>query len=798
MMISGSCSVLPHIEELPRDIQPATPDSDDDDDDGKHFHSVKPWIGNAQPPSWWDRRELNTKVPNITLELDYVYGYRSRQAHNNLHWVDEPTTFLYHAASVCVLSNLQTRRQRFFLGHKDDVLCLAYCPKTRLAASGGLGANATAPLLIWDVDSLALKQNISGVLQFGVVAVCFSVDGSRVFGIGDDNMHTIAMYDVGTGVLIATSPGDRNKLVHIIPNSTAGYDSRRCFVTLGVNHVKFWEKVKAKEEIQGKRAIGGDLCKQTMVSGCCTVQYVIVGNTGGGMYVFSDGLLMKTVQAHDAFVGALFSVYNTVYSGGRDGLVKQWNCEKLDPVMEKSIDLNPHSVLSSGASAKKQSNGPRALSVANDRLLVGTQLGSIYFFPNEFECVGVLEGHFDSNPGSGYDELWGMDVHPSEPLFCTTSDDATLRLWSTELGTMILMTHVSFPSRAVAFSSDGMMICVGHQNGAFSVWDSMTLTPILPFTRKREEAIGDVSFSPDGRFLAMALNNVIDVYFVKRNFEYIGTCQGPVSQVLRLDWSRNSNLLQCTTTSYEVVRFSIPKCDLCQSPDARDEVWASQRCVVGWPVQGIWEGCSDGTDVNSCGKSLSGKYLCVGYDMCRIRVFNYPCLVMNLEGSAKPVFPEHREYGGHSSHITEIQFTSDDRYVLSAGGADLTVLRWRVVPVAGAKPGQTAAGAASSSIAEDVAQSKIRELGTSTRRTFIDEQRYVDTQPGTGLGTGALHGRAASAAPAQRRPFSGNSGVKSKLFERTASAQAKAELGMRQREHIEKEMSNLRRFQTHR
>lgn len=798
------------------------------DDDGKHFNSVKPWVGNSQPPSWWSRKDLNTKVPNVTLELDFVYGYHSRQAHNNVHWVDEPTTILYHSASVCVLSNLSTRRQKFFLGHKDDVLCLAYARKLRIAASGGLGPNTTAPLMLWDVDTLALKHNISGVLQFGVVAVCFSADGSRVFGIGDDNMHCVAMYDVGTGILIANSHGDRNKLVHIIPNTTVGYDSRRCFVTIGVSHVKFWEKVKSKEEIQGKRAIGGDLCKQTMVSACCTVQYVVVGNVGGGMYIFSDGLLMKSIQAHDAFVGALFCVYNTVFSGGRDGLIKQWNCEKVDPVLEKTIDVNPHSALSSGIVAKKHSNGPRSLCVVNDKILAGTQLGSIYFFPNEFECVNVLEGHYDANPGGVCDELWGMDSHPTEPLFCTVSDDATLRLWSTELGTMILMTHVGFPARAVAFSNDGAMLCVGHQNGAFSVWDSMTLTPIVPFTRKREQAIADVAFSPDGRFVAMALNNVVDVFFLKRHFEYVGTCEGPVSQVQRLDWSQNSCLLQCHTTSYEVVRFNIPKCELCQSTDARDEVWMSQRCIIGWPVQGIWEGCSDGTDVNSCGRSLSSRFLCVGYDMCKIRIYNYPCLVLNLEGSAKPVFPEHREYGGHSSHITEIQFTSDDKYVLSAGGADLTVLRWRVVPVPGAKGSSGAAAqadgaAAAASIADDVANAKIRELGTTTRRSYIDEQRYVDAaaMPSSGGAGGggvrfasggassspvllpggatSLHQRSGSnQPPAQRRPFSGNSAVKSKLFERTASSQAKAELGTRQREHLEKEMSNLRRFQSHR
>jgi microtubule-associated protein-like 6 len=35
------------------------------------------------------------------------------------------------------------------------------------------------------------------------------------------------------------------------------------------------------------------------------------------------------------------------------------------------------------------------------------------------------------------------------------------------------------------------------------------------------------------------------------------------------------------------------------------------------------------------------------------------------------------KYGGHSSHVTNVHFTCDDRYVLSTGGADLSIFQWR-------------------------------------------------------------------------------------------------------------------------
>jgi len=33
---------------------------------------------------------------------------------------------------------------------------------------------------------------------------------------------------------------------------------------------------------------------------------------------------------------------------------------------------------------------------------------------------------------------------------------------------------------------------------------------------------------------------------------------------------------------------------------------------------------------------------------------------------------------GHSSHVTNVRFMSDDKYIISTGGEDQTVMQWRV------------------------------------------------------------------------------------------------------------------------
>ena len=36
------------------------------------------------------------------------------------------------------------------------------------------------------------------------------------------------------------------------------------------------------------------------------------------------------------------------------------------------------------------------------------------------------------------------------------------------------------------------------------------------------------------------------------------------------------------------------------------------------------------------------------------------------------------DYSGHSSHVTKVEFTKDDSYLISAGGNDAAILQWTV------------------------------------------------------------------------------------------------------------------------
>jgi len=77
---------------------------------------------------------------------------------------------------------------------------------------------------------------------------------------------------------------------------------------------------------------------------------------------------------------------------------------------------------------------------------------------------------------------------------------------------------------------------------------------------------------------------------------------------------------------------------------------------------------SDYTDVNCVIRSNNGKLLATGDDFGKVTLLKYP--------STLPRTKMRKEFGGHSSHITRLRFSSDDSYLYSTGGGDKCVIVW--------------------------------------------------------------------------------------------------------------------------
>ena len=64
--------------------------------------------------------DTNPSLPDKSLKLEWVYGYRGKDARSNLYLL--PTgELVYFVASVVVLFNPDLNKQRHYLGHTEEV-----------------------------------------------------------------------------------------------------------------------------------------------------------------------------------------------------------------------------------------------------------------------------------------------------------------------------------------------------------------------------------------------------------------------------------------------------------------------------------------------------------------------------------------------------------------------------------------------------------------------------------------------------------------------------------------------------
>ncbi len=226
---------------------------------------------------------------------------------------------------------------------------------------------------------------------------------------------------------------------------------------------------------------------------------------------------------------------------------------------------------------------------------------------------------------------------------------------------------------------------------------------VVHLGRDAKEQISEVRFSPDAATFAVGSHdNNIYLYDARGGrFELRGKCTKHNSYITHFDFSSDSSTLVSNCGAYELLFCTFRSASVCggqgvmltcgvcmwyvppsvrvssgdqitDSKSLRDTEWASNTCILGWPVQGIFEPEADGTDVNGVDRSHNGQWVATADDKGMVKVYNYPVLE---NASSKFVLGK-----GHSSHVTNCRFNADDSYLLTTGGNDRSVFQWKITP----------------------------------------------------------------------------------------------------------------------
>ncbi|CDQ57563.1 unnamed protein product [Oncorhynchus mykiss] len=666
----------------------------------QHMIKTQPPVSRAAPlPEKLLKNNLTKKKKLVEeLALEHVFGFRGFDCRNNLHYLNDGADIIFHTAAAVVIQNLSAGTQSFYLEHTDDILCLTVNqhPKyLNIIATGQIGNGhfhakchpyplllllltlphftivhsitgdvtdlpGLAPSIhVWDAMS---KQTLS-VLRCshakGVGYVNFSATGKLLLSVGVEPEHTITVWrwQEGTKVTSKGRHADRIFVVEFRP------DSDTQFVSVGIKHIKFWTLVGGS--LMYKKGVIGaveDGRMQTMLSVAFGANNLtFTGAINGDVYVWREHFLVRVVAK--AHTGPVFTMYTTlrdglIVTGGKERPTKEGGAVKLwDQEMKRCRAFQ----LETGQTVENV----RSVCRGKGKILVGTKDG---------EIIEVGEKNAASNTminGHTQGRIWGLATHPSKDMFISASDDGTIRIWDLADKKLLNKVSLGHPAKCTAYSPNGEMVSIGMENGEFIILLVNSLT-VWGKKRDRSVAIQDIRFSPDNRLLAVgSVDNAVDFYDLTLgpSLNRIGYCKDIAGFVIQMDFSADSKYIEVSTGTYSRQVHEVPSGKMVAEQSVIERItWATWTSVLGDEVLGVWPRNAEKADVNCACVSHAGLNVVTGDDFGLVKLFDFPCIEK---------FAKHKRYFGHSAHVTNIRFSYDDKYVISAGGNDCSLFVWK-------------------------------------------------------------------------------------------------------------------------
>uniref|UniRef100_A0A3P8UFS0 EML-like first beta-propeller domain-containing protein n=1 Tax=Cynoglossus semilaevis TaxID=244447 RepID=A0A3P8UFS0_CYNSE len=317
------------------------------------------------------------------LVLDLVFGYRGNDCRNNVHYLNDGADIIYHTASIGIVFNLTTSCQSFYVEHSDDILCLTINQHPKFPNVVATGQVATSPSIhVWDAMT---KQTLSVLRCFhsgGVCSVSFS-EGKNTLcaqtGVEPRPHFKVLMswgfffFFCSKGAKVASRIGHTQRIfvAEFRP------DSDTHFVSVGIQHVRFW--TLAGRALLSKKGVADLFSFQNNLT--------FTGTISGDVCVWKEHVLVRIVAK--AHTGPVFTMYTTL----RDGLISSFFFIFL------------------------------SLLLSQGKILVGTRNAEIIEVGEKNAACNILvNGHMDG-------PIWGLSTHPSRDVFLSAAEDGTVRLW---------------------------------------------------------------------------------------------------------------------------------------------------------------------------------------------------------------------------------------------------------------------------------------------------------------------------------------------------------------------------------
>ena len=595
--------------------------------------STEPWRNAIEQPDDLNLIPNDLKLPpKVNLKLDYVFGYRTKDTRNNLYYLKN-NIVVYHAATLGIIHNLETNSQKFFTGHREEILSFSINSSRNLIATGEntpINPESRKPkLCVWDTE---LKEiaSFQGMFEKGIKAISFSPLGKKLVAVSIDDNHTIYLFDLNQNKLIHKTSGDVNyKILDVC------FKSETEFATVGIKHYKFW-MIKDDGIVCKEGSFGPNDSRIDNKLGLIKLskENFVTGSVSGEVTLWREENIKFMKKLHSKNVDSMSVKDDFIMTGGRDFQIVI--CDK-DLLELKRIILDPYKL-------DCILPVPRSLEITPDgvnKILLGTLSSEIYelIFPSgnmlygDFELKHYLSAHYVSS-STETNEINGLTYMPGKDIFITVSDDATVRFWDHEENKQIeyfkldlddsgkkISSQEGIKGACVDIDRSESQMAIGFIDGIIRIY-SIDNFEIIKEITGRNSGSSCLKYSPDNKYIAIGYKQgVIDI-IKKEDYSRLCSLEGHSAPVNRIDWSKDSNFISSTSISGELNFYNIKKGSMVKPVDLKNCEWDTWTREYGWPVQGCWSGNNNLVACDRSYKELrSSKLLGAGYEDGSIRLY---------------------------------------------------------------------------------------------------------------------------------------------------------------------------------
>ena len=646
----------------------------------------------AMQPSGW--KSGSGKPPKEDLALEHIHGYRGHDSRANVRLIGDQYV-VYPAACIGVVYDVRSKSQSFYTEHTDAVTCLAQSPiDGSIIATGQLGTPARVNLWNAKTRETIAEVPTAGVHMAGISTLAFNAEGDKLVTVGMDHDGTIAIWQVFPSLEPTPLAVVRASHARITQVSMSGVELAAVGIS-GARFFTFEDGVLTRQRAK-YRTSGGVTAssgrRQAILCAERVGEMLWTGTASGDIYIWRGSEIAEVkVKVHQGPVHVIAAGASWVVSGGKDGILREWEPKgapkgRLDlrRLMPQRGGIEEDDF---GRPASYQGGKPpsiRAVHRAAGMLVVGTKSNEVYLMggvaaAQPERSVGKHVGAVQLvTQGMSTGSVSGLAAHPLKAMFYTAGTDRTLRAWDAAASCLLEMRTLPAAALSVAIDGSAKLAAVGLDDGQVMLLRADNLRG-LSHMKLHESGVADVKFSPGGELLAAAYSGgFIDIYAVAEGrLRQLATLSDAAAgrSLKCVDWCQDGRYLVSSGPG-GLAFFDAAGCSAGIEPKAvdakavRDVEWDTWSSGDGWAVAGV-------AGATTVARTRQGELMASGGVSGVVALSRWPC----------PEAGNSSEWVGHAGEVSGCAFVLD-KQLMTVGGDDLSVMSWKVVGASGKGEGK--------------------------------------------------------------------------------------------------------------